>query len=313
MKNEPLFHLLDGSPVHRDDELYVAHEYVFRAGARCRAEFKADGDFVTVRSVPSGAVPSVPLSALSRTPHLPQRAVAAEAPPADFTLTPTSELLEALKPLSAANPELHEYLRRQQNQALHERDIVRLMLQVAALPVLAVVDMEATFYATADETQKYGKEIIEVGWSLLEPATGKVLQTRQRFIKPTKGFVSEKCTRLTGITNEQLASAPSFSQAMAEMHELHRARNVQVWAAFGPYDTEMIGNQCVAEGVLNPWVDQRFFNIRELAGVYFGFGKHLPGLAKCLARAGLEFEGPQHSGLADAVNTARLLSHMLGR
>lgn len=69
MNQEPLFHLVDGSPVYRGEVLHVAPGYLHRAGATCKAEFPAKGDQVCVRSIPTGAVPTIPLAALSREPH----------------------------------------------------------------------------------------------------------------------------------------------------------------------------------------------------------------------------------------------------
>lgn len=63
-----MFHLVDGSPVFRGDELYVHPIFFQQAGDKVRAEFKTDFDLVTVRCIPSGAVPSLPISALSREP-----------------------------------------------------------------------------------------------------------------------------------------------------------------------------------------------------------------------------------------------------
>lgn len=70
MTREALFHLEDGSPVYRGEVLHVAPEYFNRAGATVHAEFSAEGgDSVTVRTIPEGAVPTIPISALSREPH----------------------------------------------------------------------------------------------------------------------------------------------------------------------------------------------------------------------------------------------------
>lgn len=69
MTAEPLFHLYDGSPVHLGERLHIAPDYLNQAGATCTAEFRSDGcDTVTVRSE-GGAVPTVPIWALSREPH----------------------------------------------------------------------------------------------------------------------------------------------------------------------------------------------------------------------------------------------------
>lgn len=231
----------------------------------------------------------------------------------EFSAASTPALVQALAPLRALHPELDEYVRRREAQSVHERDILRLLLQVVALPRVAVVDFEATFYDTAEETRALGKEIIELGWCLLEPATGQVVDRKQFFIKPTKGYVSARCTELTGITPERVADAESFLATMGEVHALHRRLGLKVWSAFGHYDRDMLQAQAEAENVPHPWPEQRFFNIRELAGAYLGFGKHQPGLVKALNRAGLEFEGSEHSGVDDAVNAARLLAHIMGR
>lgn len=234
-------------------------------------------------------------------------------PMLDFTSTSTATLLAAIEPLRAGSPELQEYIRRQDAHSIHERDILRLMLQVATLPHIAVVDFEATFYDNAEDTAKFGKEIIEVGWALMEPLTGAIVDSKQFYIQPTHGFVSEKCSRLTGITDDRLATAGTFMATMGEIHQLHRRHGIKVWGAFGPYDRDMLADQCAAENVPNPWAEQRYFNVRELAGAYFGSGKRPPGLVKALGLVGLEFEGQEHSGKDDAVNAARLLARLIGR
>lgn len=233
--------------------------------------------------------------------------------PPDFSATSTATLLAAIEPMRAASPELCEYIRRQEAHTIHERDILRHILQIVTLPCVAIVDFEATFYDNAEDAERLGKEIIEIGWALMEPLTGVVVESKQFYVKPTKGYVSEKCSRLTGATNERLATAESFLATMGEVHQLHRRLGIKVWGAFGHYDRDMLADQCAAENVPNPWVDQRFFNVRELAGAYFGSGKRPPGLAKALGLVGLEFEGTEHCGKDDAVNTARLLARLLGR
>lgn len=63
-KRKPLFEV-QGKPVYKDDILY--HPDVYRTGGKVRAEFPSGDDYVTVRSVPSGAVPTVKISELSWT------------------------------------------------------------------------------------------------------------------------------------------------------------------------------------------------------------------------------------------------------
>ena len=69
--SEPLFHC-EGRPVFKGDKLHVAPRFQSKAGSIVTAEFKAygvlDGEEVTVRT-DNGAVPTVPVSALSWKPH----------------------------------------------------------------------------------------------------------------------------------------------------------------------------------------------------------------------------------------------------
>jgi len=75
--SEVLFELR-GEPVRRGDLLYLSPEYYRRAGAIVTAEFAPEGDMVTVRSA-NGAVPSVPVSSLSKTYPIPE--TPPDAPP----------------------------------------------------------------------------------------------------------------------------------------------------------------------------------------------------------------------------------------
>lgn len=230
----------------------------------------------------------------------------------DFTQLSDAALVEAIRPAREASPALHEYLKRMEARLASQRDLTKLILQVIALPCLPVVDLEATCFGK-EERHSYPMEVIEVGWALLEPATGRLLDSKQFYVKPTVGYVSEFCTELTGITPETVANAPTFTETMVKLAALHQDYDIPMWSSFGAYDQKMLKTQCEAEGVAYPWQGQRYFNIKELGGAYFGSGKKSPGLARAMARAGLEFEGRHHSGVDDARNTARLLAHMLGR
>lgn len=60
--------LLEGRPVYKGDRLHVAPHYHRKAGAQVFAYREAIDGVATCRSTPSGAVPSVPITALSWNP-----------------------------------------------------------------------------------------------------------------------------------------------------------------------------------------------------------------------------------------------------
>ena len=68
MQTEVLFEL-DGKPVRRGDRLHVAPGYHNQAGAEVDAYCEASGESAIFRAVPSGAVPTLPLTAVSWAPH----------------------------------------------------------------------------------------------------------------------------------------------------------------------------------------------------------------------------------------------------
>ena len=68
MKTDVLFEL-DGKPVRRGDRLHVAPGYYYQAGAEVEADYEASGGSAVFRAVPSGAVPTLPVSAVSWSAH----------------------------------------------------------------------------------------------------------------------------------------------------------------------------------------------------------------------------------------------------
>ncbi|MEX3984046.1 exonuclease domain-containing protein [Paraburkholderia sp. EG287A] len=224
-----------------------------------------------------------------------------------------SELAAELAVLRKQTPALDEYMRRQDSRVARQREVTRHVLEVVASPFVPVIDLEATCYGNSSEAAGYANEVIEVGWALLEPRTGAVVQTEQFYVKPTTSFVSDFCTELTGIRPEQVEYAPSFGDVMRKVGALHAELGVRVWGSYGHYDRAQLERQCATEGVEYPFAGQTHLNIKEVLGAYLGFGKKSPGLARALERVGLEFEGQPHCGVDDARNTARLLAHVLGK
>jgi inhibitor of KinA sporulation pathway (predicted exonuclease) len=234
--------------------------------------------------------------------------------PNDPTTWPDSRLAAGLESLRVVTPALAEYMRRAEFRVERQKNLMRLAVELLRQPHVAVIDLEATCYDNPADNAAHANEVIEVGWALLDIRTLSVVDRRQFYVRPTTSFVSGYCTELTGIRPEQVAQAPSFAEtmgALGELHALHARGPVTIWGSFGEYDRRQLERQCAAEGVAYPLGNNRHFNVKEAAGAFFGFGKKSPGLARSVARAGLQFEGQHHSGVDDAVNAARVLAHVL--
>lgn len=162
------------------------------------------------------------------------------------------------------------------------------------------------------EKQKRGKyklssELIEIGAVRMDDDF-QVLDTYQSYVKPEFGEMDEVIIRLTGITDDKLTDAPGFQQAMDDFEKwvgeeptrfyswsMSDIRQFQHEAEFKSYPGDFIARM---EG---EWVDfQEEF--RRLLGL-----PHRIKLSYAVSAADYEFQGAQHTALADAVNTAEIL------
>lgn len=209
---------------------------------------------------------------------------------------------------------LSEIASRLRLTVMTSRQMMRQIHNLLTTRYVSVVDLEATCYGPG-EPQDLPNEVIEVGLALVDTVSMAVVERKQWYVKPTVSHVTKFCTELTGITPEMVANAPAYRDVVAELeayHANHPLGPVKTWVSYGEADPNYFKKQSEAEEVLLPWADHRYFNMKQLAGLFFGFpNKKNPGLKKAMGLAGLEMEGKHHSGCDDAYNTARLLVYLL--
>lgn len=162
------------------------------------------------------------------------------------------------------------------------------------------------------EKQKKGKwklssELIEIGAVRMDE-NFDVLGNYQRYVHPEFGKMDEVIIELTGITDEKLEGALSFADALDDFAEwigdeetqfyswsMSDIRQFQHEADFKGYQGEIISR------MEKNWIDfQEEF--RRLLGL-----EHRIKLSYAVSSADYEFQGEQHTALADAVNTAEIL------
>ena len=182
--------------------------------------------------------------------------------------------------------------------------------QLLAHDVVAVIDLEATCYDSFAEKQTYLSEVIEVGWVLYHIATGEITNKESFYVKPTTSIVTPFCTELTGITAQQVADAPSFTDVMRQLKKHHEHHGVKLWLSQGNYDRRKLMSQCEAEGAVYPFDDHEWINIKTIARHRLDKKNRL-GLKSLLEDLNLPLEGRQHSGADDANNSARVLRELL--
>ncbi|GAO48671.1 hypothetical protein G7K_2841-t1 [Saitoella complicata NRRL Y-17804] len=192
--------------------------------------------------------------------------------------------------------------------------------------------------ATAEEgfaPGVYPHEIIEFPIVLYDVETKQVVDRFRTYIKPVKNpKLSEFCTTLTGITQDQVDDAPTFPDALKTVeawlskHDNILHPHVSDWrnspstsqsrnwafACDGRWDLESFVHtkQLPVSGPSPPppWLCGSYVDVRALFSDYLQIGKR--NINAMLEHCGMRFEGREHCGLDDSANVARIVGWMVG-
>lgn len=172
-----------------------------------------------------------------------------------------------------------------------------------------VVDVESTCWEK-EPPKGQKSEIIQIGITVVNSKEIKIEESMSFFTRPIFSKVSEYCTELTGITPEQVAKAPLFSDVC------HKLQNMGLkhytWASYGDYDRTMFYKNCdyYEDGCdLYPF-GLRHWNIKDLIGHTANWSKNR-GVLESLDFIGENFEGRHHDGQDDSKNIAKVLVYLL--
>lgn len=182
------------------------------------------------------------------------------------------------------------------------------------LDQIVVVDVESTCWENAlgvrRGSPKMISEIIEIGACLLDPKTGERSQKTDILVKPMVSSVSEFCTKLTTLTQEQVDEGVALSEAYRKLRDDFNSPG-RVWASFGDYDRGQFQVECARKGIRYPF-GKTHVNVKNLIALTQGW-KREDGMDLTLAALGMDLEGTHHRAHDDAWNVAKILAHALGR
>ncbi|KAF5331161.1 hypothetical protein D9619_005972 [Psilocybe cf. subviscida] len=210
-----------------------------------------------------------------------------------------------------------------------------------------VVDFEGTCMLGTDFN--YPNEIIEFPVSLLEwtdrteETTASVLKVKDEFksfVKPTwRPTLSDFCTQLTGIRQEQVDASPPFAEVLVMLEAfliknglIERATGNRLkrfcWCSDGPWDIrDFLVKQCFISQIEMPeWIRGDVLDVRSAVQqwkigqtpapkphIYHAVRPSLNISAQLLALGLPAFEGRQHSGIDDTRNIARIVTELARR
>ncbi|HBB31064.1 MAG TPA: DNA polymerase III [Cyanobacteria bacterium UBA8803] len=172
---------------------------------------------------------------------------------------------------------------------------------------IIVVDVEATCWQ-GKPPPKQENEIIEIGICVVDIASGKPIEKESILVKPERSVVSEFCTKLTTLTQEQVDKGISFAAACTILQEKYLSDR-RVWASYGEYDKNQFEKQCQSRCLRYPF-GQRHINVKTLFAIIHAL-PHEVGMAQALEFLNLPLEGTHHRGGDDAWNIGRILSQLL--
>ncbi len=175
------------------------------------------------------------------------------------------------------------------------------------LDQIIVIDVESTCWQ-GPPPRGQESEIIEIGICNLEIDSGQRLEKESILVKPIKSSVSNFCTKLTTLTQEQIEKGIGFSDACQILQKKYLI-NKRTWASYGDYDRQKFEQQCKNRNIRYPF-GPTHINVKNLFAVSYAL-PHEVGMAEVLDLLDLPLEGTHHRAVDDAWNIARILLELL--
>lgn len=174
-----------------------------------------------------------------------------------------------------------------------------------------IVDFEATC-CNDSAFPREEMEIIEIGAVALQGNGPEIQDEFQSFIQPVRNPVlTEFCTELTSITQQQVSDADLFEPVMTRFSVWIERFPNPIFCSWGNFDRAQLRRDCEFHSVSYPFSDHHI-NIKQVFSDNRGLKRGL-GVQRALRTVGLEFEGTAHRGIDDARNMARLSNYLFDR
>lgn len=173
-----------------------------------------------------------------------------------------------------------------------------------SLDKIIIVDVESSCWKIATEQPENEiSEIIEIGVAVVNLSNLAIEEKDSILVKPTRSRISNFCTQLTTLTQQQVDDGILFAEACQILKSKYKTDR-RTWASWGDYDRNMFTKQCADLQIDYPF-GPRHLNMKNLFAITHSLTKEV-GLDKALNLLSLPFEGTHHRGGDDAYNIARV-------
>lgn len=170
-----------------------------------------------------------------------------------------------------------------------------------------VIDFEATCWL--DEDRRGDAEVIEFGCVRVAMDTGDIIDEFASFVRPTRyPILSDHCTRLTGITQQDVREAPTFREVYVKFVEWLGQPELCTFCSWGAFDQYLLRQACRFHRLPYPF-DDEYINIKPaFSDAVSGRGVNME---RALEMLEIPFEGRLHRGIDDARNIAKIWQSLL--
>lgn len=165
------------------------------------------------------------------------------------------------------------------------------------------------------EMNQPSDQIIQIGACVGDLLTGAVVDRFESFVNPGEPIL-DRITTLTGISDADVAKAPSAQQAYQSLVawlDAYKEKRYLSPVTWGGGDTDWLKQQAACTDDI-PWVfGRRWLDVKTLFIAWRMSEGEMPrsGLGRSMLKVGLEFEGVAHHAADDAVNTFRMYMALL--
>lgn len=160
-----------------------------------------------------------------------------------------------------------------------------------------------------DIRKKLTDEVIEIGAVKLNDAYEQISEF-QCYVQPEYGNIKKHITRLTGITDETVKDKDSFISAFRSFLDWIGDEDTTIYS-WSNSDIKQLRQECrlkLADFDIN-WLNSHWVDLQKQFDDRLGLHNSL-ALKHALGAIDRDFEGTQHTALADAANTSSILALM---
>lgn len=176
-----------------------------------------------------------------------------------------------------------------------------------------VIDLE--FSDVVDKTirktlEHTNKEIVQIGAVMLNDAV-EIIDEFVCYVRPAYGPVSKNCTRITGITNEDVKNAKLLEDCVRDFVAwIGNERSDTYIYAWSGTDYQQLHGEMLQKHIYIEEMDDLFLRWNDFQKQFEELLEYpwQLSLKHAVSALDLKFEGTQHSALDDARNTAKIFA-----